>query len=120
MSSIKSQRETSTLFYQYALWIKSENNESLILNIVSKHNLQIECSRPNLKLLDSSSLIVKASWWTKIQKEKGHVPVCLFPTTPEKISDFGGGDGLSNRIFERFPIFPNFWRLDFDRTGQGL
>ena len=38
--------------------IKSDNNESLILNIVSKHNLQIENSRLNLKLLDSSSLIV--------------------------------------------------------------
>ena len=38
----------------------------------------------------------------------------------EKISDFGGDDGLSNRFFERFPTFPNFWRLDFDRTGQGL
>ena len=38
----------------------------------------------------------------------------------KKISDFGGGDGLSNRFFERFHTFPYFLRLDSDRTGQGL
>ena len=38
----------------------------------------------------------------------------------QKISDFGDGDGLSNRFFERFHTFPHFWRLDSDRTGQGL
>ena len=38
----------------------------------------------------------------------------------KKKSDFGGGNGPSNRFFERFPAFPNFLRLDPDRTDQGL
>ena len=38
----------------------------------------------------------------------------------KKISDFGGGDGLSNRFFERFHTFPYFLRLDSDITGHGL
>ena len=38
----------------------------------------------------------------------------------KKISDFWGGDGPSNRFFEGFQTFPNFLRLDPDRTGQGL
>ena len=38
----------------------------------------------------------------------------------EKKNDFWGGDGPSNRFFERSPTLPNFWRLDPDRTGQGL
>ena len=38
----------------------------------------------------------------------------------ENFSDFRGGDGPSNRFFERAPTFTNFLRLDPDRTGQGL
>ena len=38
----------------------------------------------------------------------------------KKTSDFGGGDGTSNRFFERASTFINFWWLDPDRTGQGL
>ena len=38
----------------------------------------------------------------------------------KKTSDFGGGDGTSNRFFERASTFINFWWLDPDRTAQGL
>ena len=38
----------------------------------------------------------------------------------KNFSDFGVGDGPSNRFFERCPTFPNFWRLASDRTDQGL
>ena len=34
--------------------------------------------------------------------------------------DFGGVQVPLNRFSERFPTFPNFWRLDLDRTSQGL
>ena len=49
--------------------IKSDNNESLILNIVLKKNLKIENSRLNLELLDSSSLIVNI----KVNKKRFEV-----------------------------------------------
>ena len=35
----------------------------------------------------------------------------------KNFSDFWGGDGLSNRFFERLPTFPNFLRLDSDRPS---
>ena len=38
----------------------------------------------------------------------------------KNLSDFWGGDGLSNRFFERLPTFPNFLRLASDRTGFAL
>ena len=38
----------------------------------------------------------------------------------KKSSDFGGGDGPSNRFFERAPTFTNFLRLAFDRPSQDL
>jgi len=38
----------------------------------------------------------------------------------ENFSDFRGGDGPSSRFFERASTFSNFFRLDSDRTSQGL
>ena len=38
----------------------------------------------------------------------------------KKFSDFGGGDVLSNRFFERAPTFTNFLRLAFDRPSWDL
>ena len=38
----------------------------------------------------------------------------------KNLSDFGGGDGPSNRFFERASTFSNFLRFDSDRTSQGL
>ena len=38
----------------------------------------------------------------------------------KKISDFGGGDGPSNRFFERFQTFPSFLRIASDRPSLGL
>ena len=38
----------------------------------------------------------------------------------KNFSDFGGGDGPSNRFFERASTLSNFLRLDSDRTNQGL
>ena len=38
----------------------------------------------------------------------------------ENFVDFRGGDGPSNRFFERAPTFTNFLRRDSDRTSQEL
>ena len=38
----------------------------------------------------------------------------------KNLSDFWGGDGLSNRFFERFPTFPNFFRVKSDRLSFAL
>ena len=38
----------------------------------------------------------------------------------KNFSVFGGGDGPSNRFFERAPTFTNFLRLDSDRISRGL
>ena len=38
----------------------------------------------------------------------------------QKFFGFLGGDGLSNRFFERCTTLHNFWRLDSDRISWGL
>ena len=38
----------------------------------------------------------------------------------KKNPDFWGGDGPSNRFFERFQTFPNFLRNASDRPSLGL
>ena len=38
----------------------------------------------------------------------------------KNFSDFEGGDGPSNRFFEKASTLSNFLRLDSDRTNQGL
>ena len=43
------------------------------------------------------------------------MPKALAGKGAKKNSDFGGGDGLSNRFFERFPTFE-----DLILIGQGL